>query len=133
MKFFAGILISYLFVIMAMPFIPALSCEKTETSICENICSTSENDCFSNENDCSASESDCSTGENDCSDPCNEEPLSKGCCPYSICFNICLLGNITQNNFAFSDVLTDVKQMRLMNENVASNYLSDCWHPPEIV
>ena len=63
-----------------------------------------------------------------------QEKSANDSCPFGICccnYGICCYS--APAVIQFRDVLTETIKNRQVVERPMSNYLSDCWHPPEIV
>ena len=53
-------------------------------------------------------------------------------CPFAIC-TCCYYTGIERPVFESPYVIIQKQKIRLVNETSLSNFISDCWHPPEFV
>lgn len=69
-----------------------------------------------------------------CTDSEKEKQPSSDSCPFGICCCNCFIPCYpATSSIQFIEVLKETNKNRHVNEKPMSNYLSDCWHPPEIV
>src|SRR5262249_37879014 len=65
-----------------------------------------------------------------------KEKPAKGCdkknCPFEVC-NCCCYIVIERSAIEIPFMIIPSKATRISTENIFSSYLSECWHPPEIV
>jgi hypothetical protein len=80
---------------------------------------------------CSETGKDCSDGQ---TDDKPQKSSENNCCVPCCSVQNCHCYFVTPQQFDFSvKLFKTIQKLRLQNESLTSNYLSDCWNPPEFV
>jgi hypothetical protein len=108
MKHLSLIFAIYLSVLALAPaFVNLFPCMQVVEQVCESVC----------ENSCSQ--------EPDCKDESGNN------CPFGICCTNCLFFNAEQKQITFIPPSAQKEKILHANEQSCSDYIADCWHPPE--
>lgn len=116
MRLIAVILVAYISLLTVLPVICGTYIVLEQAELCCN--SASDNQC-SEEQSC-----------NEQSDEENNNSSCISCCSVQNCN--CNLVDVSRFNFLVQISLNS-KRAKVENDKVISNYLSDCWQPPELV
>ena len=112
MRIISILLISYISLLIISPSVGGMFVVAEET----NMCCNSDDD-----NQCSREQSENRSSDKD--SPCTP------CCLIQNC-NCCFLAS---SSFEFQPLIAaGLQKIQSKNDQIHSNYLSDCWHPPEM-
>ena len=113
MRIVSAIFFIYVSLLIVSPSICGVYTEVNETQMCRSSCEYTQ---------CSGEQT-----ENESSD--KDEPCTP-CCLIQNC-NCCF---VAPSSFEFQPLIVySAKKIQSKNDNVVSNYSSDCWHPPEMI
>jgi hypothetical protein len=117
MKFITAILVTYISLLTVSPALCGLASMLKQVDLC---CAAD------NEKKCSKEPSD----NKEQSDQSDSKTPCIPCCSVQNC--LCYFVGVPQYDLAVQ-LITVAQKIRVKNENVFSNYLSNCWHPPKLV